>query len=251
MSLLVSTLLLLGRTVVPAIAQTSPDLESELAGAAERLREAWRRDPLTAALPWPTLHLLREGEDPRLLCGRTGESRSSGIVTYCVGTNRVLVRDGQHLRKRRSRAGEGVVAYWLAHGAALSLQARQARATSLPAAAADLQTTCLAAGLLSQALPLPGLEPGQTVTGLQMEASFHSPEGAERSFGQRRYAVLSGLGATASTCSDQVMERLAMGSVPDRTLLQQLSRRGPISTPLDSRCRQPPCPRGLGSLLGP
>jgi hypothetical protein len=172
-------------------------------------------------------------------------------VTYCEDTNRVLVRDGRHLRQRRRHSGHKAVLYWVAHGAALSLQAREAREVSLPAVAADLQTTCLAAGLLGQALPLPGLEPAQAVTGLQAEAAFHSPEGPERRFGQRRYAVLAGLGATASTCSDQAMQRLAMGNVPDRTLLRQLSGRGPISTPLDSRCRQPPCPRGLGLLLGP
>ncbi len=147
------------------------------------------------------------------------------------------------------------MAYWIATGLGQAFLARQSSGTAAPGAALHLQAVCLAGVLLDSS---PGLKPAEPAQKLSpARTAFASVDAATQgSRRQRAYALLSGFGATASTCTAAAMNGLAADRVPDPALLDEagedpgnraLSR---VSSAQTAPCRKPlRCPRRVGEAF--
>jgi hypothetical protein len=120
--------------------------------------------------------------------------------------------------------------------------------------AANLQTYCFAGTLLGQA---PGLQPpaGRSRLSAAFTAFPSRLNGQQGTPAQRSYALLTGLGGTASDCGATAIANLAAGVVPDPERLQALASNpdrstggGAIGDVIDAMCLPKPplgCPRRL------
>jgi hypothetical protein len=234
----------------------SPAEEAVLAEAAGALEQAWKGDPVTAALGWPAIRLLPEGATIARVCPGVSPAASDATALYCPAQSAVLV-DRRWFTAEVERYGVWGAAYWVATalGEAIRLAHPAAGSAGLPPAAATLQANCLAGVLLGASSGLPALPPNRRLAPAQT-AYPAAAAGRSGSRAQRAYALLTGLGATDATCSGEAMVQLAAGQVPDPALLEELQadpRSRAVSsfaTALNAQCRKPlRCPRRIGDVF--
>jgi hypothetical protein len=227
-----------------------------LASAAERisaeLRPVWLSDPLTRGRPYPAVELLASGTQALAVCpeAKQGGALPTTSAVYCPSSGKVLL-EARWLRQDMERDGDWSLAYWIATGLAQAIL-RQADPPqpALTGAARHLQANCVAGLLLHQSR---SLRPSQE-SSWDTPAFKAYPAAANASQGtaaQRSYALLSGMGVTASSCASRAMVALAEGSVPDPELLRKL-REDPTSRARAIQRLQSPetvPPRGLSGGL--
>ena len=245
---------------VDRAAQGTVDLNTELSGATAPLRQAWAADPTTAALPFPPLQVLPAGASVEGTCNPGAPARRPApAAAWCAGSGEVLLD-----RDLLSAASNGLTApafttlltYWLATALAERLLPA-VPGSELPRIVTTLQATCVAGELVgaSPARPpsdgLPLLNAARAAYGDRYRAVVGSAS-------QRAYALLTGLGASASgSCSSADMAALARGKAPDAALLQRIELLPPpdraftsLGDALNSQCQPSPsrpCPRPITS----
>lgn len=236
-------LLLAPATVAaPATATiTGADLSAAVSAATAELRQGWAADPTTASLPFPSVRLLPADASVQGTCNPKAPARKPApTAAYCASSAEVLV-DRDLLADVNGRAkppmGRALVTVWIATALAERL---------LPAApegaGADalrvLQATCRG-GVLLGAGPARKAFSDATPLLIAARAAYGDRYAmAVGSASQRGYALLTGLGATATpSCDAAQMAGLVSGAVPDRSLLATIEQ-------------LPPPDRAYGSLLG-
>jgi hypothetical protein len=249
--------------LAPAAVAAAPtaDLEAAVNVATARLRQAWAADPTTAALPFPSVRLLPPGASvdgsctPRASPRRPAPTAASCAVSASVLLDRDLLADATG--KVQPPQGRAVVAYWIAIALAERLLP-SAAAGAAPTAPGTLQANCLA-GVLLGAGPARGAAPEATRLLLAARGAYGDRYAAAvGTAGQRAYALLSGLGATATpSCAAADMKALVRGSVPDPALLARLEQlpppdrgHGSLLAAINSQCRplpNRPCPRRIAA----
>ena len=242
----------------------SPDLATAVSEATAQLRQAWAADPTAAALPFPAVRLLPRGASVAGACTpKAPPRRPAPLAGDCAAKGEVLV-DQDLLAEATERApalpARAVAAYWIATALAERLLP-PAEGGPAPKALATLQANCLA-GVLLGARPARGAAAdGTTLLATARTAYGDSYIRVVGSSSQRGYALLSGLGATASGCSSAEMAALAKGTVIDPTRLAeiealppQVRAYGSLMGAINSQC-QPlpnrPCPRRIASSRAP
>jgi hypothetical protein len=224
------------------------------------LLQAWAADPVTASLPFPKIRLLSQDTSVDQACAHEGPPRRPApLASYCAPNNEVLV-DQDLLVSATQEASPAkartVAAYWIATALAERLLAAVG-ADPLPDPVPTLQANCLSGNLLGAKPTL--FSPPET-KGLFDTARAAYGDSARAVVGspsQRGYALLSGLGATASSCSSADMVALVNGTVPDSGLLRKIEQLPPpargyssMIDAINSQC-QPlpnrPCPRRLAA----
>jgi hypothetical protein len=148
------------------------------------------------------------------------------MALYCPAKGQVLL-DLQRLKAEADRYGTWGVGYWIA--TALGQRIRDPSAQTeigQSGSAANLQAICLGGVLLGQARGLRPADPKKRLSPAfgTYPARLNSSQGTPA---QRSYALLTGLGATASDCSMGAMTSLATGGVPDPERLKALAVNGP------------------------
>ena len=163
--------------------------------------------------------------------------------------------DRQRLDAIATQFGSWDAAFWLATALGQAIAASAGQGSGQQGAmAANLQATCFAGTLLGQA---PGLRPAAERSRLSAAfTAFPSRlNGQQGTPAQRSYALLTGLGGTASDCEATAMANLAAGAVPDPERLRALATNpdrstgdGAIGSVIDALCLPKPplgCPRRL------
>jgi hypothetical protein len=257
---------LLALLLTPAASSAAtPDLATSVADATSQLRLAWAADPSSASLPFPSVRLLPAGASVEEACNpKAPARRPAPTARYCAASGQVLLdRDllADAYGKAPASQGGAIVTYWIATALAERLQPGGEGGTATPAAttaaASTLQANCIAGVLLGtraarqasfNAMPL--LSAARGAYGERYGAVVGSAS-------QRGYALLSGLGATASSCSRGDMLALAQGTVPDPARLREIEQLpaperafGSLSAAVNSQCQasgQRTCPRRLAS----
>lgn len=232
---------------ISPVAAESLTLSAALPRVGQELRTAWNADPSTAPLPWPSIVLLAPGDRWKEQCPTGLASSADARSAYCPGKNEVILES----RPPHSKANPDVVMWEAALMTSTALgQLIRAKLPSpgpnLSSAAAELQTICLGAVLLSAS---PALRPPASGTAVVSPSINFLDTGVNdlRLASQRSFALLSGFGGTSVGCTDTAMAALAEDMVPtrDRQLLDDLipdkglrgvSDFGPL---LDRLCRRP------------
>ena len=253
-----------------ASSAATPDLATSVANASSQLRLAWAADPSSASLPFPRVRLLPAGASVEQACNpKAPARRPAPTARYCAASGQVLLdRDllADAYGKAPASQGGAIVTYWIATALAERLQPGGEGGTATPAASTAAATTAAASTL--QANCIAGVLLG---TRAARQASFNAMpllSAARGAYGerygavvgsasQRGYALLSGLGATASSCSRGDMLALAQGTVPDPARLREIEQLPPperafgsLSAAVNSQCQasgQRTCPRRLAS----
>ena len=218
------TLAALAAIAVPATAAPT-DVSVSVQQVSEELREAWSSDPLTRNWPWPDVVLL--AADQRALvvfpaAAGTGAVPDSSAV-FCPTTGKVLLDRKWLVKDVQQRYGNWGLAYWIATGLGQAIRGKAALpGPALNPAAANLQASCLAGLLLNQRQ---GLRPNTPRQWLSPAFSAYAARDAstQGTAVQRAYALLSGLGGTASSCASTAMAALSTNSVTDPALLKELA----------------------------
>lgn len=241
------------------------DLDRALQTATTQLRRSWTADRVSATLPFPPIRLLPAGAATDTACNPgAAPQRPNRTALFCASRGDVLL-DRDLLGPLLARRGLPAVAYWIAMGLAERLMPASS-GRQLPSAAANLEANCLAGVLLgsSRSQPASGeASPAETEAGSLLNAARSAYGGsfasAMGSSGQRAYALLSGLGATASSCTPEEMAALSRGTVPDPLLLTQLNQLAPVErgshslmAVIYSQCRpfrNKSCPRRIQDIL--
>ena len=240
-------------------ARASP-LAAEIAEVSRQLRLAWQADPSTATRPFPTVELLSAGRRigdicPSLRPPPGAPPAPPSPAAYCPTSERVLV-DGTALESLGQPADRWTYAFWIATALAQSLLQDAAPPAGSPAATGSLQSLCLAGVLIGAA---PSLPPPADSSTLVAPARNAYPSALALSRGdraQRGYALLTGLGRTASGCSATAMADLAANRVPDPPVLEAVRsfERGSstrVFGVIRPRCQPSataPCPRTFPTL---
>jgi hypothetical protein len=221
-----------------ASSAASQDLAAAVSATTAQLRQGWAADPTTAVLPFPAIRLLPAGASVQGACSpQAPPRRPQATASYCASSGEVLLdqdllADAFKAQPQRS----AVLAYWIATALAERLLPGGDGVTTR-AAASTLQANCLG-GVLLGASPTRQASSDATALLIAARGAYgDSNPGVVGSASQRGYALLSGLGATASSCSAAEMAALAKGTVPDPNLLQRIEQ-------------LPPPERAHGSLLG-
>lgn len=237
------------------VAAEAIELPGAIQAAEVRLQQAWSADPRTAGSPWPPLMPVPDGTRPRDACPQNLPAAPEAVALYCPAKGQVLL-DLKRLKAVEDRYGKWGVAYWIATALGQAIRDPTAQTgTGQDGPAANLQAICLGGVLLGQAR---GLQPAEPKVRLSPAFTAY-PARLNRSQGtpaQRSYALLTGLGATASDCSLGAMTSLATGGVPDPERLKALAVNGPdramgdgaIDEVINALCLpRPPlgCPRRL------
>ncbi len=145
------------------------------------------------------------------------------------------------------------VSYRIAMGLGQAIQALRPAERDMGPQARNLQATCLGAMLLARG---PAATPEQRQAILKADRNAYASTAAD-DYGlpeRRAYALLTGMGATKSTCKAASMSALASGTVPDPELLLSIKteRGSNLKTAINSQCRRPPtCPRRLEDNYDP
>lgn len=246
-----------GGGLTPAAA-AAPDPAAEVGAAVQAasgpLQQAWKGDPATAALPWPTLRLVNSGGGLAAGCPSARDASADTSALYCPASGELLL-DARSLGGERERYGTWGIAYWIATGLGQAFLSRQSSGTASPGAAANLQAVCLAGVLLDSS---PGLKP--TLPAQQLSparTAYGSADAAlQGTRSQRAYALLSGFGATASPCTAAAMNGLAADRVSDPKLLAEVGEDpgnralSSVSSVQTATCRKPlRCPRRVGEVF--
>jgi hypothetical protein len=234
-------LLLAPATAAAPATTTAVDLSAAVTVAIAELRQGWSADPTTAALPFPSVRLLPRDASVQGTCNpKAPASVPAPRAAYCASSGEVLL-DRELLEKLYGRAqpsvGRALVTYWIATALAERLLPASPEGTG-----ADqlriLQATCRG-GVLLGASPARKSFPDATPLLIAARSAYGDRYAAAvGSASQRGYALLTGLGATAtSSCGAAEMAALVKGAVPDRALLATIEQ-------------LPPPDRAYGSLLG-
>ncbi|MFN7901167.1 MAG: hypothetical protein ACK5N0_16180 [Synechococcaceae cyanobacterium] len=259
-----------------SVGAANPDLGTAVSAASSLLRQAWAADPSTASLPFPTVRLLPAGASVAATCDRqTAPRQPAATAAWCASSGEVLLdRDllAEATAKLSGPALQPVLTYWIATALAERLLALPA--TGAPNSAANspatspapklldtLQANCFGGVLLGASAARPSaaanplLEAARAAYGGRYSAAVGTAS-------QRGYALLTGLGATATaSCSRDAMAALARGTVPDPALLRRIEQLPPperahssLMAAISSQC-QPlpsrPCPRTTASARSP
>jgi len=237
------------------VAAKALELPGSIQAAQAPLQQAWSADPRTAGSPWPLLIPVPDGTRPLDACPQNLTAAPETVVIYCSANGQVLL-DLQRLKAVEDRHGTWGVGYWIATALGQAIRDPSAHTgTGQSGPAANLQSVCFGGVLLGQTL---GFRPAEAKTRLSpaftaYPARLNSSQGTPA---QRSYALLTGLGATASDCSMGAMTSLATGGVPDPERLKALAVNGPdramgdgaIDEVINALCfPRPPlgCPRRL------
>lgn len=267
---------LLALLLAPAASSAAtPDLATSVANATSQLRLAWAADPSSASLPFPSVRLLPAGASVEQACNpKAPAHRPAATARYCAASGQVLLdRDllaDAYGKAPASQAGP-IVTYWIATALAQRLQPGGEGGTATPAATTAAATTAAAKTAAASTLQANCIAGVLLGTRAARQASFNAMpllSAARGAYGerygavvgsasQRGYALLSGLGATASSCSGGDMLALAQGTVPDPARLREIEQLPPperafssLSAAVNSQCQasgQRTCPRRLAS----
>jgi len=256
--LLASLLPIAGGGGLAPAAAAAPEPAAELGAAIQAtsgpLQQAWKGDPATAALPWPSLRLVDTGGGLAAGCPSARGASVDTSALFCPASGELLL-DAKALGGERDRYGSWGLAYWIATGLGQAFLARQSSGTAAPGAALNLQAVCLAGVLLDSS---PGLSPAVPAQKLSpARTAYASTDAASQGTrSQRAYALLSGFGATASNCTAAAMDGLAADRVSDPKLLGQVGEDpgnralSSVSNPQTATCRKPlRCPRRVGEVF--
>ena len=191
----------------------------------EELRQAWSTDPLTRNWPWPDVVLLPADQRALVVCPAAAGAGAvpDTSAVFCPTTGKVLLDSKWLVKDVQQRYGNWGLAYWIATGLGQAIRGKAALpGPALSPAGANLQANCLAGLLLYQR---PGLRPGSPKQWLSPAFNAYAAGDASTQGmpGQRAYALLSGLGGTASSCASTAMAALSTNSVPDPALLKELA----------------------------
>jgi hypothetical protein len=201
------------------------DLSTAVNQVSQELQQAWSNDPLTRNWPWPEVVLLPADQRALVVCptaAAAGAVRDTSAV-FCPTSGKVLLDRKWLVKDVQPRYGNWGLAYWIATGLGQAIREKAALpGPALTPAAANLQANCLAGLLLNQRR---GLRPGSPKQWLSPAFKAYAAGDASTQGmpGQRAYALLSGLGGTASTCASTAMAALSTNSVPDLALLKELA----------------------------
>ena len=243
-------------------AQAGPP-SAEIAEVSGQLRQAWKADPATASRPFPSIESLPSGRRivdvcPSLRPPAGTPPAPPSPAAYCPTSQRVLV-DGTALEALGQPADRWAYAFWIATALGQGLLQDGAPSAGSPTAAASLQSFCLAGVLIgaAPALPPPADPPDLVAPARNAYPSALAPSRGDRA--QRGYALLTGLGRTASGCSATAMADLALNRVPDPAVLDAVSsfERGSstrVFAVIRPRCQasaNAPCPRSLPPRCAP
>ena len=245
-ALLVSAALL--AVVQPAHAAT---LDSTVKSVGQSLQRAWQSDPLARQIPFPPLVLLPAEAPLSQACASSTPAERARGSFYCPAQGTVLLVRRQLKRAMAVQQATGVT-YRLAMGLGQAIQAQRSAQADLAPQARNLQATCLGGWLLARG---PATSSEQRHALLEADRDAYT-SGAALNHGsaeQRAYALLTGMGATSSTCKGASMAALASGMVPDPELLRSIKaeRTSNLKTAINSQCRRPPaCPRRLQDIDG-
>jgi len=239
-------------------AQAGPP-SAEIAEVSGQLRQAWKADPATASRPFPSIESLPSGRRIGDICPSLRPPPGTPPVppspaAYCPTSQRVLV-DGTALEALGQPADRWAYAFWIATALGQSLLQDGAPPGS-PTATASLQSFCIAGVLIgaAPALPPPDDPPDLVAPARNAYPSALAPSRGDRA--QRGYALLTGLGRTASGCSASAMADLAANRVPDPAVLDAVRsfERGSsnrVFGVIRPRCQPTataPCPRTFPTL---
>ena len=222
-------------------APSGADLSVAVTAATGQLRQAWAADPTTAALPFPRVRLLQPGASVAGTCNpKAPPLRPAATAAFCDTSGEVVLDQdllADAYGKAPSSQGRLLVSYWIAIGLAERLLPMAADGAASPALR-TLQATCQGGVLLGAT---PARQASSDATPLLFAARAAYGDRYREAVGtasQRGYALLTGLGATATpSCGASDMAALVRGAVPDPTLLAKVDQ-------------LPPPERGFSSLLG-
>lgn len=221
---------------------------AQLTSVAGELRSGWLSDPTSRSIPFPSLRLVSDPAALQAACEQATWAASLPMpVRYCANSSEILIN--RSWLKNDPGAGAWPLRYWVALALTQALSDLKDGRAAGPVA--NLQRNCLAGVILagsgltqreqSSAVILPAI----TAHSVPRNALAGTP-------GQRGYALLTGLGATALSCSYQDMLALSENKVPDPNVLKAAAelRRSSSSlmAVLNSQCRPRPaasCPRRL------
>jgi len=236
------------------------ELPGAIQAAETALQEAWRTDPRTAGTPWPKLMPVEDGTRPQEECPQLRSAALESPAVFCPARGQVLLVITR-LQAVEARYDTWGVAYWIATalGQAIRDPSPQPGAGQ-SGPAASLQEVCLGGVLLGQA---PGLRAAEPRARLSTAFTAYPARlnGSQGTPAQRSYALLTGLGATASDCSEGAMASLAEGRVPDPERLKAVAiigadrsmGGGALDEAVNALCiPRPPlgCPRRLPAYRG-
>jgi hypothetical protein len=262
LQLLALALLVVPNATVAAAAAATPgaDLAAAVSSASGQLRQAWNTDPSSANLPFPKLRLLPAGASVDGSCtSKAPARRPAPTAAWCANTAELLL-DRDLLSAATDKLSESqrqtVVTYWLAMALAERLLPEPATGVA-PRAVVTLQANCLGGVLLGASAARPSAAANPLLIAARA-AYGDSHRAAVGSASQRGYALLTGLGATATaSCSNAAMAALAKNDVPDPALLQQIEQLPPpdrahssLMAAISSQCQplpQRPCPRRVAT----
>jgi len=247
-----SLVLLLGAWLVAGeSALFAAALPAGIKAATGALEQAWMSDPRTSVLPFPAITPVAGASQLQRDCPQTWLTAPQALALFCPEQGRIVI-DRPQLEALARQDGRWDAGIWLATALGQALNASSPPSGGPQASvAANLQAYCFGGTLLGQA---PGLRPPADRSPLS--AAFTAfPAGLNRQQGtpaQRAYAVLTGLGGTASDCGDAAIANLAAGVVPDPERLWALADpdrstgAGALNNVLQALCLPKPpldCPR--------
>lgn len=253
--------LLAPATAAAPAAASGAALSAPVTTATAQLSQAWAADPTTAAIPFPTVRLLQPGASVAGTCNpKTPPRRPAATAAYCASSGEVLLDQdllADAYGKDQATQGRLLVSSWIAIGLAERLLPRATDGVAT-GALRTLQATCQA-GVLLGASPARQASSDATPLLITTRAAYGDRyREAVGTASQRGYALLTGLGATATpSCDEGDMAALLRGAVPDPALLAKIDQLPPpdrghssLLGAINSQCRPLPkrhCPRSVTS----
>jgi hypothetical protein len=198
------------------------DLPAGIQEAVSALEQAWKADPRTSGLAFPAITAAAAASQLQQLCPRAWLTAPQALALYCPEQGRILI-DLPRLEALAKHDGRWDAGVWLATALGQALNASSPPSGGPQGSvAANLQAFCFGGTLLGQA---PGLRPPADRSPLSAAFTAFPARlnGQQGTPAQRAYAVLTGLGGTASDCGDAAIANLAAGVVPDPERLRALA----------------------------
>jgi hypothetical protein len=212
-------------TLAPPAMAVPTDVSVPVEQMSEELRRTWSTDPFTRNWPWPEVELLPANERALVACPAAAAAGAvpDTSAVFCPTTGKVLLDRKWLVKDVQARYGNWGLAYWIATGLGQAIRGKASLpGPALSPAAANLQANCLAGLLLNQR---PRLRPGSPKQWLSPAFTAYAARdvSTQGTAAQRAYALLSGLGGTASSCASKAMTALSTNAVPDPALLKELA----------------------------